>query len=54
MSLLKNLRSSFESLRACTEFIEVTNGGVVEIREDFSVHAECSRSILGLFQQTYE
>ena len=46
MSLLKNLRSSFEGLR--------TNGGVVETREDFSVHAESSRSILRLFQQTQE
>jgi hypothetical protein len=46
MILLKNPRSSFESPR--------TNGGVVEIREDFSVHAESSRSILRLFQQTQE
>jgi hypothetical protein len=40
MILLKTLRSSFESLRACPEFIEGTNGGAVEIIGDFSVHAE--------------
>jgi len=33
--LLKNLRSSFENLRARPEFIEGTNGGAVEIVGDF-------------------
>jgi len=39
--LLKNLRSSFESLR--------TNGEAVEIMGDFSVHAECVEAFLGFF-----
>src|SRR5262252_6295994 len=39
--LLKNLRSSFESLR--------TNGEAVEIMGDFSVHAERVEAFLGFF-----
>jgi len=39
--LLKNLRSSFESLR--------TNGEAVEIVGDFSVHAERVEAFLGFF-----
>ena len=39
--LLKNLRSSFESLR--------TNGEAVEIMGDFSVHAERGEAFLGFF-----
>ena len=39
--LLKNLRSSFESLR--------TNGEAVKIMGDFSVHAERVEAFLGFF-----
>jgi hypothetical protein len=39
--MLKNLRSSFESLR--------TNGEAVEIMGDFSVHAERVEAFLGFF-----
>jgi len=39
--LLKNLRSSFESLR--------TNGEAVEIMGDFSVDAERAEAFLGFF-----
>ncbi len=49
--LLKNLRSSFESLRACPEFIEGTNGGAVEIIGDFPFIDEPSRSIHRVFQR---
>ena len=41
--LLKNLRSSFESLR--------TNGEAVEIMGDFSVHAERVEALLGFFSR---
>jgi hypothetical protein len=41
--LLKNLRSSFESLR--------TNGEAVEIMGDFSVHAERVEAFLGFFSR---
>jgi hypothetical protein len=41
--LLKNLRSSFESLR--------TNGDAVEIMGDFSVHAERVEAFLGFFSR---
>jgi len=41
--LLKNLRSSFESLR--------TNGEPVEIMGDFSVHAERVEAFLGFFSR---
>jgi len=43
--LLKNLRSSFESLR--------TNGEAVEIMGDFSVHAERVEAFLGFFSIIY-
>ena len=44
--LLKNLRSSFESLR--------TNGEAVEIMGDFSVHAERVEAFLGFFSRILE
>jgi len=43
--LLKNLRSSFESLR--------TNGEAVEVMGDFSVHAERVEAFLGFFSRIY-
>jgi len=43
--LLKNLRSSFESLR--------TNGEGVEVMGDFSVHAERVEAFLGFFSIIY-
>jgi hypothetical protein len=43
MILLKNRRSFFESLR--------TNGGALEIIEDYSVHAERVEAFLGFFSR---
>jgi len=46
--LLKNLRSSFESLSACTEFIEVTNGEEVEIIGGFPFMLSLVEAFWGL------
>jgi hypothetical protein len=51
MILLKNLRSSFESLRASPQLIEGTNGGAGEIIGDFPFMLSLVEAFIGFFSR---